>query len=376
MSDPEYVPHPEYGIVGWYLGGGGCSQGAPQAVQINELYPVIRPHKILASSVGGYNSLKPEDAFSIWENHFYSRSRIYSVHPELSKRLIARLLEHIPRMPHWREHRSMREFYYDCQLQMHNLLQIIRFVLRTLRTISQAPRTTSETSAFNSLSASTLKESLLLARAWGLDELQALLDLTPLLKAIQEVVDLENVLNPPYNRIFLARCGWQLHFFSRYSEESLIRKYPSCFHRMTTWEDHKFALRASSALPPFFEGVREDGKIFRDAGNLNPFPVKYLFEMGCDTVFAFVKNPEQVLPERNMHEATLAELEISPGEYFKYLIKRAKKHAKRNGKRLFIITPQPLHPSLNLLNVTPEALEYTKRVEKEAMQRFLEKLRL
>lgn len=371
------MPHPKLGKVGWFLGGGGCLFGPHQAYDITECFKEFPPDIILAESVGGYNSIDPENAFIIWKKYFFFASKIYGVDPELYKKLIEPLLEFIPHLPRWRNYKSTKEFYYDCKLQLHNLTQIVLIPLRLIRTMSKLITQRNGISPIEKfLASSTLKETLTLASEQGLDNLQALFDLTPLIRTIGEITDHEKVLNPSFNRIILASQDEELHLFARYHEPSLSEKYSSYFHIINTWEELEFALRATSALPPFFPGVERDGKIFSDPGSLNPFPVEYLFDAGCDTVFAFVKDMASPILERNIYERTLAEMEKPSRQNFRTLLKRAQMRTQFEEKKLYVITQQPPHPDLHLLAISPAAIDYAGQVEKEAMKKFFKTLQL
>lgn len=371
------MPHAKLGKIGWFLGGGGCLLGPHQAYNITECFKEFPPDIILAESVGGYNSIDPKNAFIIWKKYFFSASKIYSVDPELYKKLIAPLLELIPHLPRWRNYKNTKEFYYDCRLQLHHLAQTILIPLRLIQMISELITQGNGGTSFEKFLASpTLKETLTLAHKRGLNNLQALLDITPLIETIREITECGKVLNPPFNRIIIASQGEELHLFASYPEPSLSLKYSSHFHIIATWEELEFALRATSALPPFFPGVEKDGKIFSDPGSLNPFPVEYLFDAGCDTVLAFVKDMTGPMPEKNIYERTLAEMEKPSRQNFITIRERAEARAKLEGKNLYIITQQLPHPELHLLAISPAAIDYAERVEKEAMQKFFKTLQL
>lgn len=372
------MPHPKLGKIGWFLGGGGCLFGPHQAYDISECFKEFPPDIILAESVGGYNSIDPENAFIIWKKYFFYASKIYGVDPELYKKLIAPLFEFIPRLPKWHNYKNAKELYYDCKLQLYHLAQIILLPLRLIQTISKliTQKNGGASTIEKFLASSTLRETLNLAHERGLDNLQALFDITPLISTIEEITDHEKALNPSFNRIILASQGEEIHFFARYPEPLLSEKYLPNFHIIATWEELEFALRATSALPPFFPGVKQGGLIYSDPGSLNPFPVEYLFDAGCKTVFAFVKDSASPMPERNIYERTLAEIEKPSRQNFKTLRKRAEIRAKLEGKNLYIITQQPPHPDLHLLAISPAAIDYAGQVEKEAMQNFFKTLQL
>lgn len=369
------MPHQKLGKIGFFLGGGGCILGPHQAAQIVELRKVLRPQIVLGQSVGGFNSLDPDNALKIWKKYFFSTSKIYEPHADL-KKLIAWLREMMPRRPRWTGYRNVKEFVYDLNSQIHHSLQILRLVVRALRAV---PNTLSvprgdTTSIEHLFPPHALQELIAFLKAWKLDQLESVFDLAPLLDAIRNNVDQEELLSPSFNRLLLARHQDKLHIFARYPEESLSQKYPDRFHLISTWEEHEAALRATSALQPFFARQLIDGKMFSDPGSLNPFPVEYLFDAGCDTVVALVKDFASPLAEEDILKRTLIEPELPSRGWFSTLREKAEARAEREGKRLYIITQQTPHPNAHLITISPEIIEYAEAVEKEAMQRFLSTL--
>lgn len=370
------MSHQKLGKIGWFLGGGGCLFGPHQAYEITECFKKFPPDIVIAESIGGYNSIDPENAFMIWKKYFFSTSKIYGVDPELYKKLIVPLGEFIPHLPHWHNYKSAKEFYRDCRLQLYHLTQIMLLPLRLIQTMSKLIiQNNDETSYIEKILVSpALKETLILAHERGLDNLQALFDLMPIIRTLGKIIDHEKILNPPFNRIIIASQGEELHFFASYPEPELCEKHSSRFHIITAWEELEFALRATSALPPFFPGVERNGKIFSDPGSLNPFPVDCLFDAGCNTIFAFVKDTTSPIPERNIYERTLAEIEKPSRQNFRTLLGMAKMRARLEGKNLYVISQQPPHPDLNLLATSPAAIDYAEQVEEKAMKNFFKTL--
>ncbi len=369
------MPYPDPGKVGYFLGGGACILGPHQATQIVEVNKVFPPQIVAAQSVGGYNSLDLENALLWWKKYFFSASQIYEPHDDL-KKVIALLRKMIPHRPRWTGYRNLREFIYDINLQTRHSFQILSFgirAIRTLLTILSAPQggAPSLTQLFPP---SALQELITLLKAWKLNHLESIFDLAPLFENIRNHTDHKVILNPSFNRLLLARHGDKLHIFARYPEESLSGRYPDRFHLIRTWEEHETALRATSALQPFFARPVIDGKIFNDPGTFNPFPVEYLFDAGCDTVFAFVKDYAVPPAENDILNRTLAQADFSLREWFTILRERAELRAEREGKKLHIITQQPPHPNAHLITISPEVIEYAETVEKKAMDKFLKKL--
>jgi len=93
-------------------------------------------------------------------------------------------------------------------------------------------------------------------------------------------------------------------------------------------------------------------------------------------VFAFTKGLERNLARpNNVIEMWFSETEIHTKRIFMLLFAKAKEKAKKEGKKLYLVTPQhTLHPDLGFLSISPEAIEYTIENESRATKKFIEKI--
>lgn len=373
------MPHAKFGKVGFLLGGGGCYEGLPQAIQISEFIRTgIKPDSILGVSVGTLNAIHPERAAEIWEDYFPTHWAIYDLHPEIRK-LVEEIFDTLPHWIHWKTYESWKDFFRDLKIQSTHLIKLLRFGGRVTRSIlrslsSENKQLSLKGGPFFSL----LRPVLAQIQSRGLHRV-SLLDLSPLFETIQRVIDFEDVLNDECTRYFLARHCQETHIFTIRPSASFLEAYDeSLVHTIDTKENLVAVARAATALPPFFDSVIIDGKEFWDAGALAFFPVEYLFADGCDTVFAFCDDFSNPIPRDDTLNCWFEDINTRMRNYFSLIYGQAQIEAERRGKKLSLITPHhpnhPIHPDLQLLRISPEAIEHTKRVQTEAMQRLINTL--
>ncbi len=341
------------------MGGGGCAEGLPQAIQLRVFYEHgITPDYIMAVSVGAYNAITYQHAVSIWQKYIKSPDAIYKINPEL-KKIFENKIKLLPRSP-FHKHESWKDLLTDFYNQGKNVTQFIQQVLafgsRTLKSlpyiqVGVEPRPQHFSPMIKPFF-SYLEES-------GLDKITSLLDLEPLISIIKDHLDFKRVVDN----------GIVLQILARSLESS-----EECVFTPQNEKELLEATQASSALRPFFPPVKINGKLYCDGGHMNPLPVHYAFENNCDTVFAFVKNHNEYSSSLHLLESLLEETNVAQRALFIKLEKEAEERANRENKKLHIIVPAKLHPDLQLLWITPEALEYTVRIETEATEKFLEKI--
>lgn len=378
------MPHPQFGRVGWLLGGGGCAEGLPQAVQIREFWNAgIRPDYIVAYSVGAFNGLDPEHALSIWENNFSSPWDIYDLNHDIQQ-LITKVLKVLPPpllrkhksklelLSDWSKYRktrykSMKEFWMD----LRQLKAYLQHILGSLAALSVSSEISPKD--LTPLLTIVIEE----AKNLGINKFESFFDPAPLTKTLQKVLDFKKVLERESTYNILTRSWSVDHIFScgpslsAESAEKISLKY--ILHDIRSEDQVMLAAMASSAIRPFFAPVRFNGGIFWDSGPVNPFPVGRAYDAGCDTVFAFVRNYKlSNQGELDIMSSFTEGDDEAARRIFSYQSDRVKERVGRDGKKLpFIIYPQPLHPDLDLLWISPQAMEYTIRVETEATKKWL-----
>ncbi len=353
------MPHSKFGTIGWVLGGGGCLEGLPQAVQIKEfLDHGVAPDYVVALSVGALNALDPENTLALWERFITSPWAIYDLNPEL-KGVFKNLIRSIPRSPFHR-HTNWKELGDDFKTQYRSVKQLMGFVSRALQSLPSLPvGAAPEPKDFSPF----LELALRTAGERGLGNIRHIVDPAPLIEILKNNIDLSAVIRRPYSLHILAR--------------SLNTGKERSFDIDATWSEQKIldAALASSALRPFFAPVRIDGEWYSDVGHIDPLPLMQAFDAGCDTVFAFVKNGQQCFPETNIFEAMFDESTVQANAMFEVLHEKASERARREGRTIHLVKPrQPTHPDLKVLWITPEAIEYTIPREREATREFLEKI--
>lgn len=352
------MPHEKFGKVGFLRCGGGCIAGLAQAVQLQEFYKAgIRPDWNGAVSVGAFNMLD-ENVIEIWQKHITSPFAIYDLNPAL-KHVFKEARQFLAP---FKKHDSWKEWRRDFKLQKQNALHFILFCKRTILTALKIARDFPNSDFKNPKDFASISEFAISAlKEHDLYNLSSILDIGPLMKIVEESVDLEAAL----------KNGPPLNIFVRHLEtgkENVLT--PKSVPELL------LSLRAASALVPFFEPIKIEEDYFCDIGAVNPFPVEYAFDAGCDTVFAFTKSYEKLFSvPKNVIEMWFLEIEIHTRKIFMLLYKKARGRAKKEGKNLYLVTPKyPPHPDLGFLSISPEAIEYTIKNETESMQKFLEKI--
>ncbi|OGF82879.1 hypothetical protein A2924_01595 [Candidatus Giovannonibacteria bacterium RIFCSPLOWO2_01_FULL_44_16] len=382
-----FMPHKDYGRVGWFLGPGGYSESFPQAIQIREFWKAeILPDDIFASSAGVLNGWNPLQASRILKEHFSSPWAVYDLSPDI-KKVIDKTLKAYKSIPapllkkhetwleSWRDWSNYRKNYKSSKEFFTDLFHILGYAKQILTSIPSLPITANPSPQ----ELVPLLEMLLAElRILGLNKTESLLDPSPLFEKLRKLVDLQSILDRDISFNILARSRNEHHIFScgtplsADAMNNLKRKYK--INEIKTKDDLVAASMASSAFSPYFPRRKINGRFYGDSGEQNPFPVKCLYDAGCDTVFAFVKNYEiySNADELNIPESIEENRDVSMETIFKYQRERIFEYTRQNGKKdPYIIFPAPLHPDFGTLWVSLEAIEYAEKAEKEAIRKWL-----
>ncbi len=353
------MPHPKFGKIGFVLGGGGCAEGLPQAVQLRAFYVNgITPDYIIAVSVGAYNAITYKNSLAVWQKYIKSPDAIYKINPEL-KKIFEEKIKLLPHSP-FHHHETWKDLASDFFNQGKHLTQFVKQILAFgSRAIKSFPYIQIGDEPHPKHFSPMIKPLFSYFEESGLNKVAGLLDLEPLITLLKDKMDFKNALDSGVLLQILAREleAGEEYIFTPKNEVELLE-----------------AAQASSALRPFFPPVKVGEKYYCDGGHMNPLPVKYAYDNGCDTVFAFVKNHNDYSTSFNVFETLLEETNVAQRMLFRKLEKEAREQAERERKDLYIITPQDLHPDLQLLWISPEALDHTIKIEKEATEKFLEKI--
>ena len=367
------MPHLGLGKVGALNGGGGCYVGCPQAFQNQAcIHAGIDFDSGVGVSVGALNLIEPGQAPDLWKENFHSTGKIYRPDPELLQ-IVMLLLDKIP---HWRAHENWGDFFQDLRVQINNIFGLLRFGGRTLFSISQALSSPGSKEPTIEKAAPALNLLIEAAKSLGLNRLQSFLDLTPLFETLRHTVDFQKVCEDRALHI-LARHKNEVHIFSTRPSPALEKIYRDRLHAVTSGDKLFLALRAATALPPFFKAVEIEGKEFSDAGAIAPFPAEILFADDCDTILAFANAYSSwPPPPQNIYERFMEKTYAGDWALFRSHYENAKKIARRKGRKLHLITTphEPIHPDLQVLWISPAAIKHTERVEREYMHKFLKKL--
>lgn len=352
------MPHEKFGKIGFVLCGGGCL-GLSQAVQLREFDKAgIKPDWVGAVSVGAFNALDRRNAIEVWKNYITSPYAIYDLNPAL-KKVFKDARQFIAP---FKRHESWKEWMRDFKSQKQNVWQFISFCKRTIFTALQIARDFPNGDFVNPKNFSSISELAISAlKEHDLYNLSSILDIGPLIKVVEKNMDLEAAI----------KNGPQINIFARHLDTGKE-------HVLTpkTVPELILALRAASALVPFFEPVKMGDEYFCDIGAVNPFPVEYAFDARCDTVFVFVKKyQKQSSKPKNVIEMWFSEIDIHTKRIFTLLFGEARKRAKKEGRKLYLVIPRrPIHPDLGFLSISPEAIEYTIEKDGEATKKFIEKI--
>lgn len=361
--------------IGIFLGGGGAVQGFPEIIQLTELISagiidVDDITYIVSTSVGSDNAWNYFKARQIWEEKINSHNDIFCVNPKLQAAYL-NLFKNIPVFPWKHEHKTWREFAEDCKLQVWNFIQLLKFIRRAYRSIPNFILG-SENSPKHFGNLHTFTDYLFgLAKFLDIDREQALLDLAPIMKILNDNLTEEDFSGQTAKVHIMTRSvvtGGE-HIFTN-KKEDLSRG--ENYHLIDSKETGLLAIRAAISLRTLFTSVEIGGMFYCDDGMANPFPVSYAFEEGCDVIFAFVKNYALYNPGSNLIEAAEEEINEDIKRSYLNLKRSAEIRARMEGKKLYIIHPtQPIHPDLSLLSISKKAKEYTINLEKEMVQKWL-----
>ncbi|OGF68999.1 hypothetical protein A2930_02670 [Candidatus Giovannonibacteria bacterium RIFCSPLOWO2_01_FULL_45_34] len=364
------MPHSDYGRVGFVLGSGGLAECLPQSVQVGRVLKAgIKPDYINGESGGGLVGLDLEKAFAILKNYFYSPWTIYDLNPEIEA-IIDKVLRGIPKSP-FHKHESWRDLWRDFETQSYNAKQVVSLVFRILHSIPTLPGDIKPSPQdFSPLWQELTKE----LRDSGLVRVKNIFDPAPLAKTLSKVLDLKKIMEQDAAFHILVCSGAEEHIFStgKILPAEYLPRMRVPLHEIASEEQLLSAVMASSAVRPYFPPVNINGTYYWDVGGVNPLPVQYAIDAGCDTIFVFVKNYWNF--ESNL-EASIAESFIEEGDKKtrKIFIDTHEKIflRKEENIKIHFIYPQTLHPDLELLWVSPEAIEHTLKIETEATDKWL-----
>ena len=366
-----FMPHPDLGRVCYILGGGGPAEGLPQIIQINQLRKAgIKPDTIISESAGTWNALDLDNALTVWKENFYSPWAIYNLNPEIEA-VIDKVLRTIPKSP-FHQHESWRGLWRDFETQYYNIKQILSLVFRIINSIPTLPGeinpSSKDFSPFWEIFVKELQDT-------GLDKVKNILDPSPLVNTLKKILNLKKVLEDDTSLLILACSGIEEHVFAagKMLPEDTLSRIQMPVHKILTEEQLFAAAMASSALRPYFAPVNIDGIYYYDTGTQTPFPAQVAIDAGCDTIFAFIKDYRTF--NLNLDANILgAFMEENDKLTRKIYINTYKEIFGRKDARvkIYLILPQSLHPDLQLLWITPEAMEYTIKTETEATRKWLE----
>ena len=311
------MPHEKFGKVGFLLCGGGCLGGLPQAVQLHEFNKAcISPDWIGGVSVGALNAVNYKNPIETWQNNVRYPTAIYDLNPIL-KNVFKEARQFIAP---FKKHESWKEWGRDFKFQKQNIAQALSFLKRTAITGWKIIRN-SNNDFFNPKDFSSLSEfAISILKEHDLNNLSSILDISPLIKIVEENIDLGSALKnePPLNVFVRYLNTGKEHVLTPKSIPELL-----------------LALRAACALVPFFKPVKIGEDYFCDIGAINPFPAKYAFDAGCDTVFAFAKDYEgqppvsQNIMPQNIIELWFSELEMHTRKMSIFLRDEARERARK-----------------------------------------------
>ena len=366
------MPHPDYGRVAFLLGPGGMIEGPPQAVQAREFLKAgIYPDDIIAVSVGSFNGFNLQGAVDVWQKNFSSPWNVFDLNPEI-KIVLESVIKTLPHSP-FHKHQTYKELFSDLRNQFHNLIQFLGFLKRAGRSMLTLP--VSDAASPKDLTP-VLKMFIDALQARGLDKIESILDPMPLISALRSVIDLEAALAGSSNlHIFTHSGGVEDHVFvagNNLAEKDLAKTKP-VIHRIISPHELLRAATASSAIRPFFKPVTINGGTYWDVGMFNPFPAEYAMDLGCDTIFAFIKNYRayEAHPHANILAAPLDDLEIAAKRFFLMLEKKAIERKEKEKINLYEILPQPPHQDQDTLWISPEAIDYVIKAETEATRKWI-----
>lgn len=373
------MPHPDFGITAAVDCGGGCAQGYPHAIQQRELVRagVTFDYSISFSSVA-LNSVDRLNARMLWEKNFQTPNQIYKWSPEIEQIVNELLFKNIP-APFLRHHDSVREWLWDWsnyRKQYKSRKEFWADVWRVLgyigHIVSGLPILPPDKTPSPEVLLPLLPHLLEDVKKRGLPKPQSFFDLEPLFSKLEKLVDVEKVFEDKSStRHILARSlGGSEHVFSlgrALPAEVMYKLEKRCkIHEIRSPAEIWLALRASTAISPFFKAVRMNSGIYWDIGTINPFPAEYAMDVGCDTIFCFVRNywaddshdPEGDIWEREVGEA----YDLSRKRFFEFY-GRAVERAEKEKRKLMVFSPETLHPDWGLLGISPEAIAYNGPVE-------------
>jgi len=378
------MPHPELGRIGFLLGGGGCAEGLPQAVQIQEFWKAgIRPDYIAAFSVGVFNALDLENALHVWEGHFDNPWAIYDLNPDIKKFLL-NIYKSIPE-PLLRKHKGSFDLWsdwYKYKKKKYKNFKELWIDIRNLKSyakqiVSSLPILPENTGPSSKDLAPFLQNLITLIREFELNKVESFFEPSPLIKTLSEVLDFERIFERKtalhifarsWSKDYIFSCGEDL---SRRATKLISENYR--IYRLESPKELLLATMASSAIRPFFSPVCINGTAFWDSGIVNPYPIECAMDAECDTIFAFIKNhKEKNGGDLDIFSGLVESSDEAARRRFLDQQKMARLREKLGGRKPhMIVKPAPLHPDLDLLWISPVAMEYTIKTEREATRKWL-----
>lgn len=364
------MPHPELGRVGFVLGSGGLAECLPQSIQVNQfLNAGIKPDYILGESGGSLISLDLENAFTILKNHFYFPWTIYDLNPEIEI-VIDKALRSVPKSPFHR-HETWHDLWRDLENQYYNVKQILSLIFRVVNSIPSLPGdikpTPKDFSPFWEILVKELHDT-------GLLKVKNIFNPDPLVKSLSKILNLKKTMEQDIALHVLVCSGVEEHIFStgKVLPAEYLSRMRVPLHEVTSEEQLLSSVMASCAVRPYFPPVKINGTFYWDIGGEKPFPVQHAIDAGCDTIFAFIKNYwffESNL-DANIPESFIEQSDKKTRQIFLDTHERIFSRQSEN-IRIYLIMPQTLHPDLQLLWISPEAVEHTLKIETEATKNWL-----
>lgn len=347
------MPLPDLGKTAGVLGGGGPAQGLPQIIQINEfLNAGVKFHYLNATSVAAWNVLNPRQAYEIWKDDINSEADVWDLDLH-SKAVVRSVFKNIPHEP------------------FRHPVKFLKFVARALANIPEIPWDLDPAPGNLSRLSPLAEKFVTVARMYGLDAMDGYLDLSPLVKKLRERVDLSDFWKQDTKVHILVRSveNGDIYVFSNKREDC---EKNSHFLYIDSENTVFKVAQAACALRNIFPPVNINGHDYCDSGPVNPFPVEYAFDEGCDTIFCFIKDFSRYARSKNFLERLVEDDNAAMRDRYQEKKKQVDIRKRQEGQKSYeIFSKYPLHPDLGLLSLSPAAKKHTFPVESEATREWL-----